>query len=68
MPAVRELVVFITELNTSQPGGIYSLQEYSCERYYRYNKELLFRENTRDILETDPPAWDKSDCLPDLQQ
>ena len=46
----QELVVFITELNTSQPA-IYFLQEYSCERYYRYNKELLFRENTRDILE-----------------
>ena len=46
----QELVVFITELNTSQPA-IYFLQEYSCERYYRYNKELLFRENPRDILE-----------------
>ena len=45
----QELVVFITELNTSSPAVSF-LQEYSCERYYRYNKELLFRENTRDIL------------------
>ena len=46
----QELVVFITELNTSSPAVAF-LQEYSCESYYRYNKELLFRENTRDILE-----------------
>ena len=46
----QELVVFITELNTSSPAVSF-LQEYSCERYYRYNKELLFRENTREILE-----------------
>ena len=46
----QELMVFITELNTSSPAVAF-LQEYSCERYYRYNKELLFRENTRDILE-----------------
>ena len=43
----QELVVFITELNTSSPAVAF-LQEYSCERYYGYNKELLFRENTRD--------------------
>ena len=46
----QELVVFITELNTSSPA-VHFLQEYSCERYYRYNKELLFRENTNAILE-----------------
>ncbi|MDD5804572.1 MAG: AAA family ATPase [Clostridia bacterium] len=46
----QELVVFITELNTSNPAVSF-LQEYSCERYYRYNKDLLFRENTRAILE-----------------
>ena len=46
----QELVVFITELNTSS-SAVSFLQEYSCERYYSYNKELLFRENTRDILE-----------------
>lgn len=45
----QELVVFITELNTSY-HVVRFLQEYSCERYYRYNKELLFRENSREIL------------------
>lgn len=45
----QELVVFITELNSSF-YSVEFLQEYSCERYYRYNQELLFRENTRDIL------------------
>ena len=37
------------------------LQEYSCERYYRYNKELLFRENTRDILERIRKEEEKED-------
>ena len=46
----QELVVFITELNTSQPA-VHFLKQYSCERYYRYNKELLFRETSREILE-----------------
>lgn len=45
----QELVVFITELNISY-YAIAFLQEYSCERYYRYNQQLLFRENTREIL------------------
>lgn len=45
----QELVVFITELNTSQLAVDF-LQQYSCERYYRYNKELLFKENTRNIM------------------
>ena len=44
----QEMVLFVTELNT----GFYSvrfLQEYDCERYYRYNKELLFSEEEREI-------------------
>ena len=46
----QELVVFLTELNS----GYYSvafLQEYDCERYYQYNKELLFRDNRRALLD-----------------
>lgn len=39
----------ISELNRSE-NGVHFLGEYSCERYFRYNKELLFRENTKDIL------------------
>lgn len=44
----QEMVLFMTELNT----GFYSvkfLQEYECERYYQYNKELLFSEEEREI-------------------
>ena len=45
----QEMVIFLTELNT----GFYSLQflsEYSCKRYEQYNRELLYRENRREIL------------------
>ena len=52
----QELVVFITELNTSSPAVAF-LQEYSCERYYRYNKELLFRGKHQRYSGTDPAAW-----------
>lgn len=44
----QEMVLFVTELNT----GFYSvhfLQEYKCERYYRYNKELLFSDEEQEI-------------------
>ena len=46
----QEMVIFMTELN----ANVYSvkfLQEYECERYYRYNKQLLFEEANRDLLE-----------------
>lgn len=45
----QELVMFLTELNT----GFYSvhfLQQYDCERYYQYNKNLLFDEREQGIL------------------
>lgn len=45
----QEMVVFVTELNTSY-YAVDFLKEYECERYYYYNKELLFRENSREIL------------------
>ncbi|MDO4298544.1 MAG: AAA family ATPase [Lachnospiraceae bacterium] len=44
----QELVIFITELNADY-HSIRFLQEYECERYYRYNKSLLFEENSRAI-------------------
>lgn len=46
--AGQEMVLFVTELNT----GFYSvrfLQEYECERYYQYNKNLLFSEEEKEI-------------------
>ena len=45
----QEMVIFLTELN----GNAYCagfLKEYDCERYYEYNKRLLFDEEEKDIL------------------
>lgn len=45
----QEMVVFVTGLNT----GYYSvsfLQDYRCERYYQYNKNLLFDDRERELL------------------
>lgn len=46
--AGQEMVLFITELN----NGYYSmkfLKEYECERYYQYNKNLLFQDREDEI-------------------
>lgn len=45
----QEMVIFVTGLNR----GYYSvgfLQEYRCERYYQYNKSLLFDEREQELL------------------
>ncbi len=44
----QEMVIFITELNRSY-FAIHFLQEYECERYYEYNKKLLFEEEEKII-------------------
>ena len=44
----QEIVIFVTELNTDYYSMRF-LQSYDCERYYRYNKELLFDESSRSI-------------------
>lgn len=46
----QEMVMFITELN-SNAGSVAFLQETDCERYYQYNKELLFDDKRRKLLE-----------------
>ncbi len=46
--AGQEMVIFVTELNRD-PYSVRFLQEYECERYYRYNRELLFEESGRAI-------------------
>ena len=46
----QEMVIFITELN-SDSGSIQFLKQYECERYYRYNRQLLFEESGRAIEE-----------------
>lgn len=44
----QEMVIFITELNAN-PYSIQFLQNYSCERYYYWNKQLLFEERHKKI-------------------
>ena len=46
----QEMVIFITELN-SNARSVAFLQECESERYFRYNKELLFSEKREKILE-----------------
>lgn len=45
----QEMTVFVTELN-SNFYSVQFLQSYECERYYQYNKNLLFDEKRRNIL------------------
>ena len=45
----QEMVIFITELNTSY-YAVRFLEENECERYFRYNKRLLFEDREKDIL------------------
>lgn len=45
----QEMVMFVTELN-SRYYSISFLQEYQCERYYEYNKRLLFDDREAEIL------------------
>ncbi len=44
----QEMVIFVTELNTGE-ASVEFLKEYECERYYHYNKELLFDEQEMGI-------------------
>lgn len=49
-PNTQEMVLFVTELNT----GFYSvqfLQQYECERYYEYNRNLLFADEEKELAE-----------------
>ena len=45
----QEMVIFVTELN-SRYSAVSFLQEYQCDRYYEYNKRLLFDQEEADIL------------------
>lgn len=45
----QEMVVFVTELNVSFYAARF-LQEYECERYYQYNKSLLFDAQNQELL------------------
>jgi len=46
----QEMVMFITELNSNY-NSVKFLQDCDCERYYRYNQELLFDEKRKKLLE-----------------
>lgn len=45
----QEMVVFMTGLNTGY-ASVHFLQDYSCERYFQYNKSLLFDSREQEIL------------------
>ena len=48
LAAGQEMVLFLTELN-SDPCSVFFLQQYECQRYDRYNKELLLDERRRTL-------------------
>ena len=45
----QDMVIFITELNTSY-HAVKFLSDNECERYYQYNKSLLFEDRSADIM------------------
>ncbi len=45
----QEMISFVTELNTNF-YSVQFLQNYECERYYQYNKNLLFDQKRASIL------------------
>ncbi|MBR2257848.1 MAG: AAA family ATPase [Blautia sp.] len=45
----QEIVLFLTELNAN-PYSVRFLKRYACERYDRYNQELLYEDRSRAIL------------------
>lgn len=45
----QEMTVFVTELNLNF-YSIQFFQSYECERYYQYNKNLLFDEKRKNLL------------------
>lgn len=47
--AGEEMVFFVTELTLSQEGAVF-LSEYDCERYHKYNQELLIGSRRRELL------------------
>lgn len=54
----QEMVIFVTELNSNE-YCIHLLQEYQCDRYYQYNKRLLFDEQEQLMR----ARIKKEDCL-----
>lgn len=45
----QEMVIFVTELTVNRYSAAF-IQENGCERYYQYNKQLLFGQQQQEIL------------------
>lgn len=45
----QEMVVFVTELNVNY-YSVWFIKENGCDKYYQYNKGLLFDEQQEQIL------------------
>ena len=60
--AGQEMVIFITEL-TANYYSVKFISENGCEKYYSYNKELLFEEKQKSILEDIEKAKTMVDLL-----
>lgn len=45
----QEMVIFLTEMNLNS-NCVAFLQKYNCERYHRYNRDLLLDGEEREIL------------------
>jgi len=46
----QEMVIFLTELNTDY-YAIWYVDQNGCDRYYQYNKSLLFSERQKGIMQ-----------------
>ena len=46
----QELLILVTELTISYYGANF-ISRYGCEEYFAYNKELLFYERQKAIIE-----------------
>jgi hypothetical protein len=47
--AGEEMVIFVTELTLASDSALF-LSEYRCERYQKYNQELLIGSRRRELL------------------
>ena len=47
--AGQEMVIFVTELNTNY-YSVNFLRENRCERYFEYNKNLLFEDREKQLF------------------
>jgi hypothetical protein len=45
----QEMVILVTELTISRDGAHF-ISKYGCDEYFKHNKELLFYERQRDIM------------------